>query len=56
MATVLIIGASERIGLATVQTALKAGHSVRALAWSATAIRVDHPKLEKSDTPRAWPA
>jgi putative NADH-flavin reductase len=49
MATVLIIGASKGIGLATVQAALKAGHSVRALARSATAIRVDHPKLEKVD-------
>jgi len=49
MATVLIIGASKGIGLATVQAALKAGHSVRALARSATTIRVDHPKLEKVD-------
>jgi len=49
MATVLIIGASKGIGLATVQAALKAGHSVRALARSATAIRVAHPKLEKVD-------
>jgi uncharacterized protein YbjT (DUF2867 family) len=49
MATVLIIGASKGIGLATVQAALKAGHSVRALARFATGIRVDHPKLEKVD-------
>jgi len=49
MATVLIIGASKGIGLATVQAALKAGYSVRALARSATTIRVDHPKLEKVD-------
>jgi putative NADH-flavin reductase len=49
MTTVLIIAASKGIGLATVQAALKAGHSVRALARSATAIRVDHPKLEKVD-------
>ena len=41
MATVLIIGASKGIGLATVQAALKAGYSVRALARSATAIRVE---------------
>ncbi len=47
MATVMIIGASKGIGLATVQAALKAGHSVRALARTATAIRMDHPKLEK---------
>ena len=49
MATVLIIGASKGIGLATVQAALKAGHSVRAVARTATAIRVGHPKLEKVD-------
>jgi uncharacterized protein YbjT (DUF2867 family) len=50
MATVLIIGASRGIGLATVKRALKAGHSVRALSRSATAIRLqDHPKLEKLD-------
>ena len=47
MATVLIIGASRGIGLETVKAALKAGHSVRALARSARRIRVDHPKLEK---------
>jgi NAD(P)-dependent dehydrogenase (short-subunit alcohol dehydrogenase family) len=49
MATVLVIGASKGIGLATVQAALKAGHSVRALARTATAIHIDHPKLEKAD-------
>ena len=47
MATVLIIGASKGIGLATVQAALRAGYSVRALARTATAIRIDHPSLEK---------
>jgi putative NADH-flavin reductase len=47
MATVLIIGASKGIGLATVQATLKAGHSVRALARAATAMRIDRPKLEK---------
>src|SRR5437762_2216897 len=47
MATVLIIGASRGVGLETVKAALKAGHSVRALARSARRIRVDHPKLEK---------
>jgi len=47
MATVLIIGASKGIGLATVQAAFRAGHSVRALARTATAIRIDHPKLAK---------
>ena len=47
MATVLIIGAGRGIGLETVKAALKAGHSVRALARSARRIPVDHPKLEK---------
>jgi uncharacterized protein YbjT (DUF2867 family) len=47
VATVLIIGASRGIGLETVKAALKAGHSVRALARSARRIRIDHPKLEK---------
>jgi putative NADH-flavin reductase len=47
VATVLIIGASRGIGLETVKAALKAGHSVHALARSARRIPVDHPKLEK---------
>jgi NAD(P)-dependent dehydrogenase (short-subunit alcohol dehydrogenase family) len=47
VATVLIIGASRGIGFETVKAALKAGHSVRALARSARRIAVDHPKLEK---------
>jgi putative NADH-flavin reductase len=47
MATVLIIGASRGIGLEAVKVALKAGHSVRALARSARRIRVEHAKLEK---------
>ena len=47
MATVLIIGASRGIGLEAVKVALKAGHSVRALARSARRIRVDHSQLEK---------
>ena len=47
MAIVLIIDASRGIGLETVRAALKAGHSVRALARSARRIPVDHPKLEK---------
>ena len=47
MATVLIVGASRGIGLATVKAALRAGHSVCALARSARRIPVDHPKLEK---------
>ena len=47
MATVLITGASRGIGLEAVKVALKAGHSVRALARSARRIRVEHPQLEK---------
>jgi NAD(P)-dependent dehydrogenase (short-subunit alcohol dehydrogenase family) len=39
MATVLIIGASKGIGVATVNAALKASHSVRALSRSASSIR-----------------
>jgi putative NADH-flavin reductase len=49
MSTVLIAGASRGIGLETVKLALKAGHSVRALARSATAIRLRDPKLQKLD-------
>jgi putative NADH-flavin reductase len=49
MRTVLVIGASRGIDLETVKRALKAGHSVRALSRSATAIRLTGPKLEKLD-------
>jgi putative NADH-flavin reductase len=49
MRTVLIIGASKGIGLETVRLALEAGHSVRALARSATGILLRDPKLEKLD-------
>ena len=49
MSTVLVIGASRGIGLETVKLALKAGHSVRALARSATSIRLHDPRLEKLD-------
>jgi putative NADH-flavin reductase len=47
MATVLIIGASKGIGLATVKYALEAGHSVHAMARSAQQIRIDHPNLTR---------
>ena len=47
MATVLVIGASKGIGLATVKRALQAGHTVRALARSAKRVTVDHPNLTK---------
>jgi NAD(P)-dependent dehydrogenase (short-subunit alcohol dehydrogenase family) len=49
MSTVLIVGASRGIGLETVKLALKAGHSVRAMARSASAIRLHDPKQEKLD-------
>jgi putative NADH-flavin reductase len=49
MSTVLIVGASRGIGLETVRLALKADHSVRALARSATSISLHDPRLEKLD-------
>jgi len=45
MSTVLIIGASRGIGVETVKLVLKAGHSVRAMARSANAIRLHDPEL-----------
>jgi NAD(P)-dependent dehydrogenase (short-subunit alcohol dehydrogenase family) len=39
MAKILVIGASRGIGLKTVRTALRAGHSVRALARAAASRR-----------------
>jgi putative NADH-flavin reductase len=50
MSTVLIVGASRGIGFETVRLALKAGHSVRALARSATTIRLHDPRLEKLES------
>ncbi|NBC33783.1 MAG: NAD(P)H-binding protein [Alphaproteobacteria bacterium] len=47
MPTVLVMGASRGIGLATVKEALAAGHRVRAMARTASNIRVDHPALER---------
>ena len=44
---VLIIGASKGIGLETTRQALDAGHDVRALARSATAIALSNASLEK---------
>ena len=49
MSTVLVVGASRGIGLEAVKLALKAGHSVRAMARSANAIRLHDPRLEKLD-------
>jgi uncharacterized protein YbjT (DUF2867 family) len=47
MAKVLIIGASHGIGLETVKAALRAGHSVRALARSAAIIPIQDANLDK---------
>ena len=47
MAKVLIIGASHGIGLETVRAAVRAGHSVRALARSATGIPIQDANLTK---------
>jgi putative NADH-flavin reductase len=47
MSTVLIVGASRGIGYETARLALKEGHTVRAMARSANAIRLHDPKLEK---------
>ncbi len=47
MAKVLVIGASQGIGLETVKQALEKGHQVRALARSAPHIPVSHAALEK---------
>jgi putative NADH-flavin reductase len=49
MMRVLIIGASKGIGLETTRQALEAGHHVRALARSATAMTLSDPNLEKAD-------
>ena len=47
MAKVLVIGASRGIGLETVRAALRAGHSVRAMARSAASIPIQDTNLEK---------
>ena len=47
MARILVIGASRGIGLETVKAALGAGHSVRALARSASSIPIQDGRLEK---------
>ncbi|WP_407523606.1 NAD(P)-dependent oxidoreductase [Methylobacterium oryzisoli] len=49
MAHVLIIGASQGIGLATVRASLKQGHRVRAFARTASRIPITHERLEKVD-------
>jgi putative NADH-flavin reductase len=47
MATLLVIGASQGIGLETVKCALAAGHDVRAFARGAAGIAIDDGKLTK---------
>ena len=47
MKRVLIIGASKGIGLETTRQGLQAGHHVRALARSASAMALSGPNLEK---------
>jgi putative NADH-flavin reductase len=47
MANVLVIGASRGIGLETVKSGLRVGHSVRALARSAASIAIQDAALEK---------
>ena len=47
MAKVLIVGASRGIGLETARAALRAGHSVRALARSAASIQIQDANLDK---------
>ena len=47
MAKILVIGASRGLGLETVRTALRAGHSVRAMARSAASIPIQDAALDK---------
>jgi uncharacterized protein YbjT (DUF2867 family) len=47
MAKILVIGASRGIGLETVKDALRAGHSVRALARAAAGIPIQDANLDK---------
>ncbi|GJD66128.1 NAD(P)-dependent oxidoreductase [Methylobacterium frigidaeris] len=47
MAHLLVIGASQGIGLETVKAALGAGHRVRAFARSASKIELSDPHLER---------
>ncbi len=47
MAHLLVIGASQGIGLETVKAALAAGHRVRAFARSAEKIALSDPNLER---------
>ena len=55
MANVLIIGASHGIGLEAARAALRAGHSVRALARSAASIPIEDANLDKVQATRSIP-
>jgi uncharacterized protein YbjT (DUF2867 family) len=48
MARILIVGASQGIGLEAVRCALAEGHRVRAFARGAASIAIDRPELEKT--------
>ncbi len=56
MAVILVLGASRGIGLETVKAALAAGHDVRALARSASAIPLEHARLTKLNADATDPA
>ena len=47
MSTILVMGASQGIGLETVKALLAGGHHVRAFARSAERIALSDPRLEK---------
>ena len=56
MTAILVVGASQGIGLETVRRALASGHTVRAFARHATAIAIDDPRLERVDGDATSPA
>ena len=47
MSTLLVIGASQGIGLETVKCALAGGHDVRAFARGAASIAIDDARLTR---------
>jgi NAD(P)-dependent dehydrogenase (short-subunit alcohol dehydrogenase family) len=53
MAKVLVIGASRGVGLETVRAALRAGHSVRALARSVSSRGEGWPAAPNKSSPPA---
>jgi len=54
MAKLLVIGASRGIGLETVKAALRAGHSVRALARSAANVPIQDAGLAATSFARQY--